>query len=93
MGTEYKNSVIEDLCKNIKMENITSTAHHHQTLGTVERSHRTLNEFIRSYISINKFDWDVWLPYFTYCFNTTPSIAHDYCPYELVFGRTANFPI
>jgi len=92
MGTEYKNSIIEDLCKYLHIKNITSTAHHHQTVGTVERSHRTLNEFIRSYISVDKTDWDVWLRYFVYCFNTTPSMAHDYCPYELVFGKTSNLP-
>lgn len=90
MGIEYKNSIINDLCKYLKIENITSTAHHHQTLGTIERSHRTFNEYIRSYISIDKNDWDVWLRYFTYCFNTTPSVVHAYCPYELVFGRIPN---
>jgi len=30
MGTEYKNSIIEDLCKYLHIKNITSTAHHHQ---------------------------------------------------------------
>lgn len=87
MGTEYKNSIITDLCKYMKIENISSTAYHHQTLGTVERSHRTFNEYIRSYISIERDDWDEWLRYFTYCFNTTPSAVHGYCPYELVYGR------
>jgi len=58
MGTEYKNSIIEDLCKNLNIKNISSTAHHHQTVGTVERSHRTFNAFIRSYISVDKTDWD-----------------------------------
>lgn len=41
MGTEYKNSIITELCKHLKIKNITSTAHHHQTIGVVERSHRT----------------------------------------------------
>jgi len=80
------------VCKCLKIKNIISTAHHHQTVGTVERSHRTFNEYIRSYISIDKNDWDVRLKYFVYCFNTTPSMAHDYCPYELVFGKTSNLP-
>ena len=87
MGTEYKNQIIDDLCKYMKIKNITSTAHHHQTLGTIERSHRTFNEYVRSYISVDKTDWDIWIQYFTYCFNTTPSVVHEYCPYELVFGR------
>jgi len=93
MGTEYKNSIINDLCKYFEIKNMTSTAHHHQTVGTVERSHRTFHEYIRSYISIDKIiKWDVWLKYFVYCFNTTSSMAHDYCPYELVFGKTSNLP-
>ena len=92
MGTEYKNSIINDLCKYLKIDNITSTAHHHQTLGTIERSHRTFNEYIRSYISVDKTDWDIWLQYFVYCFNTTPSVTHNYCPYELVFGKQHNLP-
>lgn len=87
MGTEYRNSLINDLCGYLKVNNISSTAYHHQTLGTVERSHRTFNEYVRSYISVDKCDWDVWLRYFTYCYNTTPSVAHGYCPYELLFGR------
>lgn len=90
MGTEYKNSILEELCKLLKIEKLTSTAHHHQTLGTIERSHRTFNEYVRSYISIDRTDWDEWLKYFTYCFNTTPSTVHDYCPYELVFAKIPN---
>ena len=90
MGTEYKNSILTELCNLLKIEKLTSTAHHHQTVGTIERSHRTLNEYVRSYISIDKYDWDEWLKYFTYCFNTTPSTIHNYCPYELVFAKTPN---
>jgi len=41
MGTEYKNSLINDLCKYLKIENLTSTAHHHQPVGAIERGHRT----------------------------------------------------
>jgi len=72
MGIENKNSIIIDLCKYLKINNITSTAHHHQTVGIVEWSHRTFNEYIRSYISVDKTDYDVWIQYFVYCFNTTP---------------------
>ncbi len=56
MGTEYENSIIDELSRNLKIKNVTSTAHHHQKVGTVERSHRTFNEFIRSYISVDKTD-------------------------------------
>lgn len=90
MGTEYKNTILTELCNLLKIEKLTSTAYHHQTLGTVERSHRTFNEYVRSYISVDKSDWDEWLKYFTYCYNTTPSTVHNYCPYELVFSKHPN---
>ena len=59
MGTEYKNALILDICKYIKTTHASSTAHHHETIGTVERSYRTFNEYIRSQISCNKDDWDI----------------------------------
>jgi len=43
--------------------------------------------FAHIYISVDKTDWDIWIQYFTYCFNTTPSVVPEYGPYELVFGR------
>lgn len=88
-GSEYVNSIMDDLCKLLNVTKNVSTSYHHQTLGTVERSHRTLNEYLRSYLDNGRTDWDDWLAYFTYCYNTTPSIAiKDYCPYQLIFGKT-----
>lgn len=60
-GTEFKNALMIDLCKYLLVYKITSTAHLHQTLGTIERSHRTLNEYVRSYLSVDINDCDVWL--------------------------------
>lgn len=46
-----------------------------------------LTKYLVSVLSSNRLDWDRWLSFFTYCFNTTPSSAHGYCPYELIFGK------
>ena len=88
-GSEYVNSILNDLCKLLNVTKETSTSYHHRTVGTVERSHKTFNEYLRSYVNEQKSDWDDWLVYFTYCYNTTPSVAiNDYCPYQLIFGKT-----
>lgn len=87
-GTEYVNEILTELCKLLKIDRRTSTAYHHRSLGTVERSHRTFNEYVRSYINQGKTDWDHWLKFFTYCFNTTPSTSiGGYCPFSLIFGK------
>ena len=87
MSKEYKNTILNELCSLLKKERLTSTAHHHQNLGAVERSHRTFNEYVRFYISVEKDDWDEWLRYFTYSFNTPPLTIHNYWPFELVFSK------
>ena len=88
MGSEYKNEVFAEMCVLLNIVHKTSTPYHHQTVGTVERSHRTLNEYLRTYLSSDKSDWDDWVKFFTYCFNTTPSSTHGYSPFELVYGKT-----
>lgn len=40
MGTEYRNSVISELCQLLKLNKSFSTVYHHETVGAIERSHR-----------------------------------------------------
>lgn len=87
-GSDYVNKVLTELFKLLRVSHHTSTSYHHRSVGTIERSHRTFNEYVRSYINNGKTDWDEWLNSFTYCYNTTPSTVHGYCPFELIFGKT-----
>lgn len=92
LGTEYKNSIIKELCELMQIKHDFSTAYHHETLGTVERNHRTFNEYLRAFLSDNQ--WDVLLQNFVFCYNTSPHGAFDnkFTPFELVFARRCNFP-
>ena len=58
----------------------------------MERNHRCLNEFVRQFINESHSDWDDWLPYYAFCYNTTPHSNFLYTPFELIFGRTAKLP-
>lgn len=46
LGTEFKNQVLIELCKLLKIKLNFATAYHHKTLGTFERNHRVFNEYI-----------------------------------------------
>jgi hypothetical protein len=37
-------------------------------------------------------DWDKWLPYATFVFNTTPHTSTGFTTHELLFGRKTNIP-
>jgi len=93
LGTEFYNNIMRELCKLLNISHKTSTPYRHETVGTVERSHRTLNEYLRAYINNNHTDWDKCANIFNYCYNITPSTAlHGYTPFELVFGKRATTP-
>lgn len=93
MGTEYVNQILEEICNQLKVNRKTSKSFHHESLGSLERNHRVLNEFFRTCESTKTPDWDKWLAYYVFSFNTTPSTAHNFTPYELVFGKLPNLPI
>lgn len=92
-GTEYKNSIVKELCKILKIQHDFSTPYHHESVGTIERNHRVLNEYLRSYLIENN-DWEFHLRNFTFCYNISynASLNHDYTPFEIVFGKSCNLP-
>lgn len=87
-GREYVNEVMDEMCSLLKMSQLKSTAYHHQTLGSIERTHRVFNEYLRAYLESNP-DWEENMKYFKFCYNMTPhsTFLHAYSPFELTFGK------
>lgn len=94
MGTEYKNEIMKNLLQLMGIKHSISTAYRHETVGTIERNHRILNEYLRSYLNDSDADWDEYIYYYTFCYNTTPSSCFNfkYTPYELIFSKISNIP-
>lgn len=85
-GTEYK-GVFDSVCDLLQINHNLATAYHPQTLGALERNHRCLNEYLRIFISELKNNWDNWLQYYCFSYNTTPNSDHKFSPFEIVFGK------
>lgn len=94
LGTEYVNEIIKELLMMFNITHSKSTAYHHETVGSVERSHRTLNEYLRSYLNGNMSEWDTYANYFQFCYNSTPNAMSEYkySPFELIYGKELNLP-
>lgn len=91
-GTEYHNEVLDRICKYLEIKQTFSTPYHPQSIGALERNHRCLNEYLRSFTNVHQTDWDEWIKFYAFTFNTTPHTEHNFTPYELVFGRKAILP-
>ena len=51
-----------------------------------------LVEYLRCFILEDQSNWDQWLSYATFVFNTTPHTSTGFTPHELLFGRKPNIP-
>lgn len=93
-GKEYENELIRELCILLKIQHVTSTAYHHQTVGMIERCHRTMNEYLRIYLEGMLDEWDLYAKYFTFAYNINKHSSTNgvYSPYELVFAKNVAMP-
>jgi hypothetical protein len=91
-GTNFLSELFANVCKLLKIKRIKTTAYHPQSNGALERTHRVLVEYLRCYISEDQTNWDKWIPYAIFVFNTTPHTSTGYTPHELMFGRKPNIP-
>lgn len=91
-GTEYKNELFDRISNLLDFKHRLSAPYHPQTIGGLERNHRCLNEYVRQFVNESQTDWDEWLPYYAFCYNTTPNTDINYTPFELVFGKTCSLP-
>lgn len=91
-GSNFLSEVFTNVCKLLKIKKIKCTAYHPQSNGALERTHRVLVEYLRCFILEDQSNWDKWLFYATFVFNTTPHTATGFTPHELMFGRKPNIP-
>lgn len=89
-GSNFISNIMKTFCKIFKIEKITSTAFHPQSLGSLERSHHSLVEYLKTFS--DKKSWDQWLRYAVFSYNTSIHESTGYAPYTLVFGREARVP-
>jgi len=91
-GANFMSEVFKNTCSLLRIKKIQSTAFHPESQGSIERSHRVLAEYLRHYVSEDQTDWDAWVPFATYVYNTTHHSATGYTPFELLFGRLSTLP-
>ena len=70
-GTNFLSDLFKNTCKLLKIKKIQTTAFHPESNGGLERSHRVLAEYLRHYMREDQMNWDEWIPYAVYVYNTT----------------------
>lgn len=91
-GQSFLSNLLKRVCKLLNIKKIHTTAYHPEGNGALERSHRVIKEYLRSYVNKNLNDWDNYLPFAIFNYNTTPHSSTTFSPHELMFATKATQP-
>lgn len=91
-GSNFMSNFFKELCVILNIKKLNSTAYHPESQGALERSHRTLGEYLRNYTCADPANWDHWIPYAIFVYNSTPHSQTKYMPFELLFGHKPTLP-
>jgi len=90
-GTNFLSSMVNEICVLFKIRQMRTTSYHPQTDGLVERFNRTLCDMLACYVHEPE-EWDKYLPFVTFAYNTAIQSTLKECPFYLFFGRSPLLP-
>lgn len=91
-GTEFMSSTMEKVCCILNINKLNSTAYHHQTIGSLENTHKHLGAYLRIQTDNHPETWSEWLQFWSFSHNTSVHSETGFTPFELVFGKKCNLP-
>lgn len=92
-GRNFIDNVSTLVYKILGIKKITTTAYHPQGNGITERINRTIKNSLAKYVYKHQKDWDVYLRYINFAYNTTQHSATKETPFFLMHGRRETVPI
>jgi hypothetical protein len=91
-GSHFMSNVFEAIASRCGVNHITTTTYHPQCNGLTERFNATLVGSISTYVNQQQTDWDEYLPYATFAYNTSKQSTTQMEPFKLMYGRDAILP-
>jgi transposase InsO family protein len=92
-GKNFTSKLIDEVCKLCDTRKSNTSPYHPQTDGLVERFNKTLATMISMYVNKKQNDWDIFLPFVTFAYNTCKHESTKYTPFFLMYGREPRLPI
>lgn len=91
-GKDFTSILLKNVSKLFKIKQINCSAYHPQSNGALERSHATLADYLKHYINDEQTDWDDWLNFAMFSYNTSVHTSTKFSPFELIFAHQAHLP-
>jgi len=82
-GKAFISEVMKSLYREFDSYHVASTPYHPQTNGLAERFNRTLAVMLSMYVSDHHKDWDEYIKYVVFAYNTVKQDSTGYAPFYL----------
>ena len=92
-GTEFRNSLLDQVLKQLGIEWIFSAPYHKQSNGKLEVFHKYLKPTLKKLCEKDPSNWDQYLNQVLASYRVTPNLAMTEMPFFLVYGRDPNLPL
>jgi transposase InsO family protein len=93
-GSSFVSQLAAAVYHRLGVMKIQASTYHPQTNGLVERFNRTMKEMLQKYVDTRHTDWDLYLPYVLFAYNTSAHKALDgVTPFQMLYGRKPTLPI
>ncbi|OWY98311.1 hypothetical protein PHMEG_00030952, partial [Phytophthora megakarya] len=90
---ELTSKSLDELMKMLQARQTNAVAYRPQMVGLVERFNRTWKDMVATYMSDEKQrDWDLWIDFAVYAYNSGKHSTVDLTPNELMMGRRLRSP-
>lgn len=91
-GTNLVSRLMKETCRILNIRKLTTTAYHPESNGAVERLNKTLKGLVSHLVSRDQRDWDLWIPYVLFSYNTAEHESTNKTPFFLCHGRDPRLP-
>ena len=92
-GTKFNSELMHDICRIFMIEETRTMLYHPQGNEQVERFNGVIADTLSKYCAEKPQEWDVYLPYITFVYNTTVHRTIGVTPYSMISGREAQYLI
>ncbi|KAG1530010.1 hypothetical protein G6F51_013971 [Rhizopus arrhizus] len=84
---------MKQACQRLGIRRSLTSVEHPQTDGLVERINRTIKTSLATCADQDALNWDEYLPFITFAYNTAKQESTKFSPFEVMFGRKPQLPL
>ena len=92
-GRNFCSEFMEEVYKFTKSQHLVTTPYKPSTNGLIERSIRTMRSMMSHFIDENHSNWDLYLKYLVFAYNSSKQATTGETPFMLLYGREPRLPI